>query len=328
MIARRDFSVGLAIATIGAALGVRSAGAQQSSGRARRIAILSPGTTETRATFVAFRTRLRDLGYVEGRDVAVTFHLGHGVERLPALAQEILKLGGDVVVADGQLASIAMHQAGCAIPIVAIAGFDPVAIGFARSLARPGGGCMTGVATISDVLAPKPVEFLREILPGARRLGVVYGFLNEPTRLALDERAAALGFSLRHIVIRGAEDAVRELAAGALADIDGLRVPASPLVAGLSTIIAPLINAARKPAIYGDRDFVAAGGFAFYNYDIVDMFRQLASTVDRILKGASPADLPFEQPTRIELVVNLKTARANGIDVPRFILARADEVIE
>ena len=314
-------------AILGAAFAARGVAAQQTPARIRRVAILSPGTTETRPIFVAFRTRLRELGYVEGRDVALVFHLAHGNDRLPAMAQEILRQGADVVVTDGPFASIAMHAAGCGIPIVAIFGGDPVALGFAKSIARPG-GCMTGVTTISDVLDPKPLEFLREIVPAARRIGVVSAGTREGLRRALEERAATLGFTLRYILVRIPEEAARELAPSALADIDGLIVTSGPINAGLSAVVAPLINAARKPAIYSDRDYVSAGGLAVYGSDIVDLYRQLAASVDRILKGANPGDLPFELPTRIELVVNLKTAQAIGLSLPQSIVARADEVIE
>jgi len=314
-------------AILGAAFAARGAAAQQTPARIRRVAILSPGTTETRPIFVAFRTRLRELGYVEGRDVVLVFHLAHGRERVPAAAQDILGQGADVVVADGGVAAIAMHAAGCSIPIVAIFGFDPVALGFAKSIARPG-GCMTGVATISELLDPKPLEFLREIVPAARRIGVVSAFITEPIRRVLEERATILGFALRYILVKTPEDAARELAPAALADVDGLLVPANAIIGGLSAVVAPLINAARKPAIYGDRDYVSAGGLAVYGYDIIDAYRQLAVSVDRILKGANPGDLPFELPTRIELVVNLKTAQAIGLSLPQSIVARANEVIE
>lgn len=320
MIARRELA-GMALATT---LGIKAAFAQQGM---RRVAILSPGASETRGTFTAFRTRLRELGQIEGRDIAIAFHLANGAERLPQLARRIHDEGADVAVADGQLASAALHAMGCRIPIVAVAGFDPVARGYAASVARPG-GCMTGVATITDLIAPKALEMLREILPAARRIGVVYAAINRPTHIALEERAAALGLQLRHVVVASPGDAATALSPTALADLDGLVLPPNPIVAGLSATVAPLIAAARKPAIYGDRDFVNAGGLAFYSYDITDAYRLLARYVDRILRGASAGDLPFEQPTRIELVLNLATARAIGLQLPAAILARADEVIE
>jgi len=293
----------------------------------KHVAILSPGTSKQRSVFTALRTKLAELGHVEGRDVMLAFHLGGGAARLPELAQAIARDGAEIVVTDGQIASVAMQAVTRTIPIVAVAGFDPVQFGFAANLARPGGN-MTGFATISDEIAPKHVEIMREILPTARRIGVVYATINRPTHRALEERAAALGLALRHIVIATRGDAERELAAAAIADVDGLVFPANPITAGIARDLVALVNATGKPAIYGDRDFVAAGGLVFFSYNIDDVFRQVAGYVDRILRGTSPGDLPFEQPSRIELVINLGTARALGIAMPLLLLARADEVIE
>ncbi|MBL8698197.1 MAG: ABC transporter substrate-binding protein [Alphaproteobacteria bacterium] len=295
--------------------------------RIARLAVLSPGTNAQRPVFAAFRARLAELGYVEGRDVTLAFHLAGGAEMLPEFAQTIARDGADIIVTDGQLASVAMQAVTRTIPIVAVAGFDPVRRGFAASLARPGGN-MTGFATISDEIAPKHVEFIREIVPAARRLGVVYAAINQPTHRALEQRAAELGLALRHIVIATREDAVRELASPAIADVDGLVLPANPIIAGIAGDVVALINAAGKPASYGDRDFVAAGGLVFFSYDIDDVYRQVAGYVDRILRGTKPGDLPFEQPSRIQLVVNLGTARGTGIAIPQSLLARADEVID
>ena len=145
---------------------------------------------------------------------------------------------------------------------------------------------------------------------------------------ALEDRAPSLGVVLRRIVIRSQIDAERELAPAKLADVDGLVLPSSALIGGLSATLVRLINAARKPTIYGDRDFVAAGGLVFYGFDIDDAFRLCAIVVDRVLKGANPATTPFEQPTRIALVLNITTARALGLKFPPSVIARADEVIQ
>jgi putative ABC transport system substrate-binding protein len=304
-----------------------AARAQQSPRRIVRIAILSPGTSEARSVFTAFRTQLRALGYEEGRDVALEFHLAKGSERLASLAKMIAHEGVDVVLADGRLAAQAMHAASRTIPIVAVAG-EPVAGGLAASLARPGGN-VTGVATMAIELAPKQLELMREILPSARRIGIVEVSMSPGAAYhALEERAASLGLVLRRIVIQAPVDADRELAPARLGDVDALVLPANALIGGMSTTLVRLISAARKPAIYGDRDFVAAGGPVFYGFDIDDAFRLCASVVDRVLKGANPATTPFEQPTRIALVLNLKSARALGLKFPPSIIARADEVIQ
>jgi len=301
--------------------------AQQSPRRIVRIAILSPGTSEARSVFTAFRAQLRALGYEEGRDVALEFHFAQGSERLAALAQTIAREGVDVVLADGRLAAQAMQAASRTIPIVAVAG-EPVTAGLAASLARPGGN-VTGVATMAIQLGAKQLEILREILPSARRIGVVEALMS-PTGgyRSLEERAASLGVALRRIVIRTQVDAERELAPTALGDVDGLVLPANAVIGGLSATLVRLINAAGKPAIYGDSDFVAAGGLVFYGFDINDAFRRCASVVDRVLKGANPATTPFEQPTRIALVLNLKSARVLGLKFPPSVIARADEVMQ
>ena len=198
----------------------------------------------------------------------------------------------------------------------------------AVSLARPGGN-VTGVATMAAELVSKQLEFLREILPTARRLGVVEVSMSAgAVYRANEERAASFGVALRRIVIRTQVDAERELAPTALGDVDGLVLGSNAIIGGLSATLARLVHAAGKPAIYGDRDFVAAGGLVFFGFDIDDSFRLCASVVDRVLKGANPATTPFEQPTRIALVLNLKSARTLGLKFPPSVIARADELIQ
>jgi putative ABC transport system substrate-binding protein len=291
-----------------------------------RIAILSPGTSETRSVFTAFRTQLRELGYEEGREVALEFHLAKGSELLPALSKTIAREGVDVVLADGRLAAQAMRAASRTIPIIAVAG-EPVTAGLAASLARPGGN-VTGVATMAMELGPKQLEFMREILPSAQHIGVVDVTASSgPAYRGLEERAASLGVVLRRIVIRTQSDAERELTPTSLRNVDGLVLPSNAIIGGMSATLIRLINAAGKPAIYGDRDFVLVGGLVFYGFDIDDAFRLCAIVVDRVLKGANPATTPFEQPTRIALVLNLKSARALGLKFPPSVIARADEII-
>lgn len=301
--------------------------AQGSPRRIMRIAVLSPSTSETRSVFTAFRTQLRELGYEEGRDVVLEFHLASGNERLATLAQAIAARNGtDLVLADGRFAAHAMVSASRTIPIIAVTG-DPVAFGLAESLAHPGGN-VTGIATLSTELGAKQLELLREIVPSARRIGVVNVSIGAAAYRVLEDRAASLGVALRRVTLQTETDAERVLAPAALGSVDGLVVPPSSLLAGLSATVVRLINAARKPAIYAERDFIAAGGLALYGHDIDDAFRRSASLVDRVLKGASPAETPFEQPTRVALVVNLKTAKALGITIPQSLLLRADEVIQ
>ncbi len=300
--------------------------AQGSPRRIIRIAVLSPGTSETRSVFTAFRTQLRALGYEEGRDVVLEFHLASG-ERLTALAQAIAAGNRtDLVLADGRVAAQAMVSASRTIPIVAVTG-DPMALGLAVSLAHPGGN-VTGIATLSSELGAKQLELLCEIVPSARRIGVVNVSMTAAGYRALEDRAASLGVALRRLTFQTQIEAERVLAPAALGNVDGLVVPPSALLAGLSATVVRLINAAGKPAVYAERDFIAAGGLVMYGHDIDDAFRRSASVVDRVLKGASPADTPFEQPTRVALVVNLKTAKALGLTIPQAVLLRADELIQ
>ena len=301
--------------------------AQGSPRRIMRIAVLSPGTSETRSVFTAFRTQLRALGYEEGRDVVLEFHFANGSERLAALAQAIAaRKGTDLVLADGRFAAQAMVSASRTIPIVAVTG-DPVAFGFAVSLAHPGGN-VTGIATLSTELGAKQLELLREIVPSARRIGVVGVSISAAAYRVLEDRAASSGATLRRLTFQTQVDAERVLAPAALGNVDGLVVPPSAPLAGMSATVVRLINAAGKPAVYAERDYIAAGGLVMYGHDIDDAFRRGASVVDRVLRGASPADTPFEQPTRVALVVNLKTAKALGLTIPQSILLRADELIQ
>lgn len=317
-----------AIALLGGAAvaSPQKVGAQLPPQRIARVAILSPGANDARSVYAAFRTRLRELGYEEGRNITLEFHFADGGERLAELAQSIVRSGADLVFADGRLAAEAMHAASRTIPIVAIIG-NPVELGLAASLAHPGGN-MTGIAAMSSELDAKRLEFLRGILPSARRIGVINVQLSALSYRALEDRAASLGVTLRHIYVHTQADAERELTPAALADVDGLVVAPNPLIVRLSTTLVQLIGAASKPAIYGDRDFVAAGGLVIYNSDTNDSFRRAASLVDRVLKGADPSVTPFERPMRINFVINLKTAKALGLDIPLLILGRADEVIE
>ena len=292
-----------------------------------RIAVLSPGSNEARSVFTAFRTRLRALGYEEGRDLALVFYFAKGLDALEPLARVIARESFDVVLADGRFAAQAMHSISRTIPIVAVAG-EPVASGLAASLARPGSN-VTGVSTMSVDLGRKGIEIMREILPGARRIGIIGpSVLPPPTYRALEAGAAALKVKLRHIIIRTEVDAERELAPAAIANVDGLVLPANAIIGGLIATLIRLINAAAKPAIFGDRDSVAGGGLAFYGFDIDEAFRLCATVVDRLLKGANPATTPFEQPTRIALVLNLQTARTLNLKFPPSLIARADELIQ
>jgi putative ABC transport system substrate-binding protein len=320
---RRDLIVRMVLAS--AMPGV--AAAQHPQG-IRRVAILTLGANRARPVFTAFREELQRLGYVEGRTIAIAIHLAEGnAERLDPLAQTIVRGAPDVTVADGSAAAIALRAATHDIPIVAIGGIDPLLRPLATSLARPGGN-LTGISTYSVELGIKQLELLHELAPAASRIGALGTVTTQQARHALSEAGTALGLTVRWIDSQTAADVERDLAPQALADVDALVVTQSPALSALSALVVAQINACGKPAIYGEREYIDAGGLATYAIDFVVEYRRLAGFVDRILRGATPSALPIERPERLAMAINLRTARALGITVPPSLLLRADEVIE
>ncbi|MBI3706880.1 MAG: ABC transporter substrate-binding protein [Proteobacteria bacterium] len=285
--------------------------------------------------FQAFRARLRDLGYVDGRNLEIRFHSSggagysaEGADRLASLARAIAAAGADVVLADGRPATQAMLAASRTIPIVGITGADPTLLDLATSLARPGGN-VTGITFFTVEVGAKQLEILREIAPAMRRAGIVSA--NAPFDRAIravTEAGAALGIDTRHIQVDTPQAIASALAPAALTDVEGLVVLSNAVLAAAPNTVVTPINLARKPAVYHERDFVDAGGLACYGVNFADVFRRLADYVDRVLRGGNPAEMPIERPTIFELVINLKTARTLGLQIPPTLLARADEVIE
>jgi putative ABC transport system substrate-binding protein len=319
---RRDLIARLALA--GAMPGIAVAQQPQSM---RRVAILTSGANADRPIFGAFREELRRLGYIEGATIAVTIHLARGdTAWLEALAHAIVRDAPDVIVADGGPAAMALHDLTRDIPIVAIGGLEPPLRDLANSLARPSGN-VTGIATYTLELGVKQVELLHELIPAARRIGAT-GTFTEQGRRALSDAGARLGLAIRWIDSQTTADIERDLAPAALADVEGLVVTQNATLAALSALVVAKINAAGKPAIYGEREYLESGGLATYGFDFVAEYRRLASFVDRILRGASPGLLPIERPQRLTLAINLRTAHALGITVPPSLLLRADEVVE
>ena len=310
----------------GGAVAFAPARARSQAGRPRRVAIITPGADAARPVFAAFREAMRALGHVDGGDVAIELHLASGdVERLAALARELVAAEVAVIVADGGAAVDAARAATARIPIVGIMGGDPVQRGLVASLARPGAN-LTGVTIYSLDLGPKQVELMRELRPDARRL-LLFAGLPDVVREGV-AAARQLGFDTVEVPARAPAEIERALTPAALAGFDGVIVMPSPETASHRVAVVSHINAWGGPAVYPDRDFASAGGLVSYGIDISDVYRRLARTVDRILRGANPAELPVERPERIELMVNLRTARALAIAIPVSILARADEVIE
>ena len=279
----------------------------------------------------AFRQGLRDLGYVEGRNVVIEYrYAGEKSERLPALAAELVRLKVDVIVSHGNPGPLAAKQATSAIPIVMTSTGDPVASGFVSSLARPGGN-VTGLSLMVPELGGKRLQLLKEILPGLSRVAVLWNAASPYASLVVRETeatATTLGVQLQSLVVRGPDDFEGALAAATSGRAGALTVVEDPLTITKRTQIVDFSAKSRLPAIYGVKEFVDAGGLMSYGVHLADLYRRAATYVDKILKGAKPADLPVQQPTKFEFVINLKTAKALGLTIPPSVLHRADELIQ
>ncbi len=307
------------------------AAAAQPPTKVPRIGILWPSPISAVAHYLeAFRQGLRELGYVEGQNIAIEFRSAEGKwERLPDLAAELVRLKVDVIVVNTP-AALAAKQATRTIPIVMAVSSDPVGDGLVASLARPGGN-VTGSSMMAPELGGKRLQLLKEVVPRASRVAV----LSNPTlpytgRVVREIRAAArvLGVRLQSLEIRAPEDIDRAFEAAIRGRASALMVVDDPLMFVHRARILALASKSRLPAIYPWRDPVDAGGLMSYAANLADSFRRAATYVDKILKGAKPADLPVEQPTRFELVINMKTAKALGLTFPQSILIRADQVIQ
>ena len=283
----------------------------------------------------AFRQGLRDLGYVEGRSVVIEYRDAEGkIERLPALAAELVALQVDVLVAGGTPQALAAKQATKTIPIVFTSATDPVTDGLVTSLARPGGNA-TGLSTISTPeIVGKRLELLKQVIPGITRVAVLWqpGGQGERTNKDMlkgaELAARALGVRLQAVETRGPEDFDRAFSDMTRARAGALTSAGGTMFFNERRRLVDLAAKNRLPAAYTQREFVDAGGLMAYGANIADLWRRAATYVDKILKGAKPGDLPVEQPTTFELVINLKTAKALGLTFPTSLLANADEVIE
>jgi ABC-type uncharacterized transport system substrate-binding protein len=282
----------------------------------------------------AFLQALRNLGYVEGQNIVIEYRLADGsIERLPALAAELARLNVDLIVAGATPAGRAAQQATKTIPIVVTAMGDPVQDGLVASLARPGGN-VTGTTFLGPELVPKRLALLRELLPKASRVGVLWhpGAFSESTMTDMLKEAMAaasvLGMQLKPLEVKSPGDFDQAFSTMANERAEALFQFPSTMLFGERRRIVELAAKHRIPAMYNAREFVELGGLAAYGANINDLFRSTAGYVDRILKGAKPSDLPVLQPARFEFVINLKTVKTLGLDVPPQLLARADEVIE
>ena len=305
----------------------------QPAGKVHRIGLLRAGPAGPDPMSEAFRQGLHDLGYVDGQNLVIEARYAEGrAERFPDLAAELVQLQVEVIVAGGNPAVHAAQQATRTIPIVMVGGgADPVAAGLIASLGHPGGN-ITGLSSQSAELSGKQLEFLKETVPMVSRIAVLTNPANpaSPARLPYVQAAAqALRVQLRVLEVQSREDLERAFAVIQHEGIGAFLVPSDALLLSWSrSDIAAFALRHRLPAMYGLRADVEAGGLMAYGASLPDMFRRAASYVDRLLKGATPADLPVEQPTKFTLVINLKTAQAMGLTIPPTLLFQANEVIK
>jgi len=327
---RRTF---LTLATGGLLAAPLAAGAQP-AGKVYRIGYISnspPNTPESSRLHEAFRQGLRERGWVEGRNAVIEWRFAEGrMERFPDLAADLVRLKVDLIVTTGGPAARAAKQATTTIPIVAVAVSDPVGQGFVASLARPGGN-VTGLATLFPELAVKRLGLLKEILPSVSRVAVLWNAANPGNVIILrgvQAAARTLGVTLQSREVRGPDDFEAAFAKMSRERHDALMILDDPLLFQYRASIVDFAAKKRLPTMHPFRESVEAGGLIAYSVNLAELNRRAAEYVDKILKGADPAELPIEQPTKFELVINLKTAKVLGLTIPQSLLQRADQVIE
>jgi putative tryptophan/tyrosine transport system substrate-binding protein len=327
MIRRREFITLLG----GAAAAWPTVATGQQAARLPTIGLMGGSTPALQASWTAaFVRRLRELGWIEGRTVAIEYRWAEGrSERYAEIAAEFVSLKVEVIVMNGTGPTLAAKQATSAIPLVFAVAGDPVGTGIVASLARPGGN-ITGLSTQTADTANKRVQLMREVDPGFRRLAILAntGVPNAVLEMVEVQNAArTLGLEVVALEIHRAED-IATAFVGLKDHAEALYIAADPLTQTNRLRIAILAAAARVPTLCGFREYVEAGGLMSYGASFSELFRRAADYVDKILRGAKPADLPVEQPTKFDLVINLITAQALGLEIPPTLLARADEVIE
>ena len=308
-----------------------TAEAQQLKKIARIGVLVTSSPSQNSQRIEAFRHGLRELGYLEGKDILIEYRYGEGKpERLPKLAGQLVAMKVDVIVTGGSSPTQAAKDATTNIPIIMTQDIDPVGNGFVASLARPGGN-ITGLSNYAPELSGKRVELLKEIVIKISRVAVVGGLALTPNAQALKEvelAAGAFGIELQHFGVRDLQDV--EIAFRTAADnphADGVLVLPSSVLISHPKQVAQFALKSRIPAIYYAAEFAENGGLLSYAPNFADLSRRAATYVGKILKGANPAELPVEQPTKFELVINLKTAKQIGLTIPPNVLARADKVI-
>jgi putative tryptophan/tyrosine transport system substrate-binding protein len=329
MMRRRQFIAGLASAAASSVSWPLAARAQQ-AGKIWRIGMLETIPAALNAPlFDALKDGLRAHGYVEGQNLVIDYRSADGrVERFPELAAELIRLQVDLIVARGTPATLAAKNATSTIPIVMTSAAEPLL--FVASLARPGGN-VTGLSAFAHVLSAKRLEILRDTIPGLSRIGGLMTMSNPvtvPQWKEIEAAARSVGIESKLFDMRKPEDFAPAFDAASAQRVGALIVGLGSLIQANQKLIVELAARHRLPAMFLSREFVDAGGLMSYAPHYADLYRRAATYVDKIFKGAQPADLPIEQPTKFELVINLKTARALGLTLPQSIEARADEVIE
>jgi len=322
---RRDFITLLGGAAASWPLAVRA----QQAGKLPTIGFLGADASAFAPWTAAFVARMRELGWIEGRTIAIEYRWSEGrPERYAEIAAEFVRLKVDAIVTVGSAVPI-VKQATTTIPIVFAVGIDPVGSGLVASLAKPGGN-VTGLSLQANDLAGKRLELLRQVVPQLRRLAIMFNAGNSQPALEMrDTQAAAhtLGLEVAPLEIRRAED-IAPAFQSLKTQADALYVAVDQLVVANRTRILTLALGARLPTVFSTRDFVKAGAFMSYGPNYSDLFWHSADYVDKILRGTKPGDIPVEQPTKFELVINVTTAKALGLTIPEAFLLRADEVIE
>jgi putative ABC transport system substrate-binding protein len=324
---RREFLSVLSGAALFNPLSVR---AQQSL--SPLIGVLDAASEVSAAAYhEAFRSGLRQLGYIDGRNIRLEYRYADGVlDRLPDLAADLVQLNPKIIVSAPLPANLALHRATSTIPIVMATGADPVGFGLVQSLSHPGGN-ITGLTNFAEELASKQLDLIRALLPDLARVGVLVNVTNPlhvPEWQKTQAAAADASLALVRFDLRVIEDIEPAFAQFIREKVGAVLIPPDATFAAHRERIAELAAKSGLPAIYFNRRSVEAGGLLSYGPDLLESYRRAAVFVDKILKGAKPADLPIERPTKIEFVINLKAAKALGLTVPPQLLARADEVIE
>jgi putative tryptophan/tyrosine transport system substrate-binding protein len=290
----------------------------------------APASTIT-ARIEGFREGLRELGYVEGKNIAIEWRSSEGkIERRNELAAELVRLKVDVIVSAGPTITRALKEATSTIPIVMGQDTDPVGNGFVASLARPGGN-ITGLAALAPEMSGKQLEILKEIVPRLSRVAIIGNSTNPGDAQALRETVLAAGvfeIYLRYLDVQDSKDIEPVIRAAAKGRAEALLVLGNPILNLQRQQVVDLAAKLRLPATYARPEYIEAGGLTYYGTNYNDLFRRAATYVDKILKGAKPADLPVEQPKKFEFIINLKAARQIGLTVPPNVLARADKVIK